>query len=131
MELDHIPTVVELMDSPLAKFIHLAANDCGYNGSTQELICNWIHPLFLKAKSEASKLDNPNWREAMRGEFADQYWEAAKVEIQTLEGMNSWEVVKRTVEMNVLPGTWAFKCKRFPDGLIKKFKARFCARDDK
>ncbi len=40
MELDHIPTVVELMDSPLAKFIHLAANDCGYNGSTKDLICN-------------------------------------------------------------------------------------------
>ena len=29
MELDHIPTVVELMDSPLAKFINLAENDCG------------------------------------------------------------------------------------------------------
>ncbi len=67
----------------------------------------------------------------MRGEFADQYWEAEKVEIQTLEGMNSWEVMKRIVEMNVLPGTWAFKCKRFPDGLIKKFKAQFCACGDK
>jgi hypothetical protein len=26
--------------------------------------------------------------------------------------------------------TWAFKCKRYPDGLIKKFKACFCARGD-
>eukprot|EP00956_Cyclotella_meneghiniana_P030803 scaffold78713_cov46-Cyclotella_meneghiniana.AAC.1 len=33
--------------------------------------------------------------------------------------------------MNVLPSTWAFKIKRFPDGLIKKYKARFCARGDK
>ena len=33
--------------------------------------------------------------------------------------------------MNVFLSTWAFKCKRFPDGLIKKFKARFCARGDK
>jgi hypothetical protein len=33
--------------------------------------------------------------------------------------------------MNVLPSTWAFKIKRYPDGLIKKFKARFCARGDK
>ena len=32
--------------------------------------------------------------------------------------------------MNVIQSTWAFKCKRFPDGLIKKFKARFCARGD-
>ena len=34
MELDHIHTVEELMASPLAKFIHLAANDCGYDGIT-------------------------------------------------------------------------------------------------
>ncbi len=32
--------------------------------------------------------------------------------------------------MNVISSTWAFKCKRYPDGLIKKFKARFCARGD-
>ena len=32
--------------------------------------------------------------------------------------------------MNVLKSTWAFKLKRYPDGLIKKFKARFCARGD-
>ena len=33
--------------------------------------------------------------------------------------------------MNVLPSTWAFKCKRFPDGLVKKLKARFCVRGDR
>ena len=32
--------------------------------------------------------------------------------------------------MNVLPSTWAFKCKRYPDGRVKQFKARFCARGD-
>ena len=30
--------------------------------------------------------------------------------------------------MNVVDSTWAFKCKRYPDGLIKKFKAQFCVR---
>ena len=29
--------------------------------------------------------------------------------------------------MNVISSTWAFKYKRYSDGLIKKFKARFCA----
>ena len=33
--------------------------------------------------------------------------------------------------MNVLPSTWAFKCKRFPDGSVRKLKARFCPRGDK
>jgi hypothetical protein len=32
--------------------------------------------------------------------------------------------------MHVLSLTWAFKCKRFPDGIIRKLKARFCARGD-
>ena len=31
---------------------------------------------------------------------------------------------------DVIDSTWAFKLKRYPDGLIKKFKARFCARGD-
>ena len=66
----------------------------------------------------------------MNGQFLEEYWEAAYTEVQALEKIDAWEVVKREVGMNVLSSTWAFKCKRFPDGLIKKFKARFCARGD-
>ena len=33
--------------------------------------------------------------------------------------------------MKVLPSTWAFRCKRYPDGSVRKLKARFCARGDK
>ncbi len=57
---DGIPTMAELMDSPLAKYITLAANDCGYSGTAEELIVTYVHPLFLKAHSAASKLDNPS-----------------------------------------------------------------------
>ena len=32
--------------------------------------------------------------------------------------------------MNVIKSTWAFKVKRYPSGLIRKFKARFCVRGD-
>ena len=32
--------------------------------------------------------------------------------------------------MNVLKSTWAFKIKRFPNGLVKQFKARFFVRGD-
>ena len=44
--------------------------------------------------------------------------------------MDSWEVVDRTEDMNILQSIWSFKIKHFPDGLIKKFKAHFCARGD-
>ena len=30
--------------------------------------------------------------------------------------------------MNVIDSTWEFKCKHYPDGLIRKFKARYFAR---
>ena len=30
--------------------------------------------------------------------------------------------------MNVTDSIWAFKLKRYPDGVVKKVKARFCAR---
>ena len=61
---DGIPTVAELRDSPLAKYITLAANDCGYDGTAEELIVSYVHPLFLKAHSAASKEDNPNSKQA-------------------------------------------------------------------
>ena len=31
----------------------------------------------------------------------------------------------------ILPGTWAFKLKRFPGGSFLKYKARYCVRGDK
>ena len=61
---DQCPTVAELMASPLARYITLAANDCGYSRTAEELIVDLVHPLLLKAKSSASREDNPNWREA-------------------------------------------------------------------
>ncbi len=86
---DGIPTVADLMDSPLAQYITLAANDCGYSGTAEELIVSYVHPLFLKAHSAASKLDNPSWKEATRGKFANEYWKAMELEIATLEAIGA------------------------------------------
>ena len=72
MSLGHtIPTVDELMGIPLAIFIILAANYCGYEGTTKELIVNWVHSLFLKAHAEASKEDKPKWIQTTNGPFDD------------------------------------------------------------
>jgi hypothetical protein len=48
-------------------------------------------------------------------------------ELKTLTNMDCWEVVERVSGSNVLPSTWAFKLKRYPDGSLSKYKARFCA----
>jgi hypothetical protein len=47
---------------------------------------------------------------------------------------NLYQIQEMTLKIlkkkNVLPSTWAFKIKRYPDGRVKKFKARFCAWGD-
>ncbi len=52
-----------------------------------------------------------------------------ELEIATLEALGAWEILEYDLETmpNVIPSTWAFKCKRFPGGLIKKSKAQFFA----
>jgi hypothetical protein len=40
--------------------------------------------------------------------------------------LEAWDVIDREPWMNILPGTWAFKYKQFPDGTIRKLKARLC-----
>ncbi len=67
----------------------------------------------------------------MNGPFANEFWKAAVKEYTTLKEMEAWEVVDRPAIMaKVLDIIWAFKIKRFPDGLIKGFKGRLCARGD-
>ena len=68
---DSIPTIVELPDSQISNFINMAINDCGYKGTTEYLIVNYVHPLFLKYKSAAGQANNPNWWQSMDGQFAD------------------------------------------------------------
>ena len=87
-----------------------------------------ISPLILAVR--ANSLDTPNWHQAMSGPDADGYWEAMEQEINTLVSMDAWEEVPFSNEYNVLDSTWAFKCKRYPDGRVKKLKARFCVRGD-
>ena len=120
-----------LLTSEIGQYIGGIEVGDSSSGSLQSVYINQAHPLILAAKSAASKEDNPTWWQAMNGPYAEQYFKAAEVEIMTLEGKDSWIVVERTSDMNVLPSTWAFKLKRFPDGTVKKFKGRFCARGDK
>ena len=47
--------------------------------------------------------------------------------------MKTWRVVKRSTipkDSNVLKGTWVFRRKRNPEGIVTKHKARYCVRGD-
>ncbi len=128
---DSPESLEELFGGPLAQFIKLSAPDSGLDPSqTQDLLVKLVHPLFLKAKAEARKADNPNWKQAMSGPFAKEFWKADVKEYRMLEGMDVWEIVDQPLCAKILVIVWAFKIKQFPDGLIKGFKGQICARGD-
>jgi hypothetical protein len=99
--------------------------------SNEVYIMEIIDPRLLVARSPASKhnKDNPSWDTATKGPFQAEFWQAMHVELNTLANeFKCWDLVPCLPHMNILPSTWAFKIKWFPDGTVKKFKARFCAR---
>ena len=84
------------------------------------------HPALLAVKANSEDL--PTWNEAMNGPHAAGFWEACNTELDTLNRKNCWDVVDRPKDRPVVSSTWAFKIKRYPDGSMRKLKARFCAR---
>jgi Reverse transcriptase (RNA-dependent DNA polymerase) len=102
-------------------------------------IIDALHPAMLQFagcyKAAAGKdPDLPTYREAMAGPDAEFYEEAMKSEIAELEDHGTWILLpKRTVPQNlkILPSTWVLRAKRYPDGRLRKHKARFCVRGDR
>jgi hypothetical protein len=52
---------------------------------------------------------------------------ACELEYTTLEEKDCWDVVDRPLDRPVNSGAWVFRIKRFPDGSLRKLKARLCA----
>jgi hypothetical protein len=89
-----------------------------------------MHPLAFAAGANSD--DTPNFHQAMNGPDAEGFYEAMQKEIEQLESMDAWEVVPRsqTHGKRLLDSIWAFKPKQYPDGQVRKLKARFCGRGD-
>ena len=91
-----------------------------------------VQPHILAAKSATNTANSPTYGQAINSPHAEKWWEAMETELTTLESdLQAWELVPHEPWMHVHPSTWAFRLKRFPNGLAKKFKARFCIRGDR
>jgi hypothetical protein len=92
-----------------------------------------MFPHALKATKKGLDPDLPTWSQAMCGPDRDK-WEAAAVsEISSLTEHQTWTLWKKSdlpPTTKILPTTWVFRLKRYPDGRPKSFKARFCVRGD-
>ena len=110
--------------------IHALMLDHEY-GTMENILLNC--PSTFKAKKTYDP-DTPDIGHALSGPHREEFLEAMDKEIDELEGHETWNVMLRSSlpeGANVLPTTWAFKIKRYPDGRLRKFKARFCVRGDK
>ena len=93
-----------------------------------------VHPLYGFKAKKGHDPDTPLYHQAMMRPDADEFRAAQLTEIAALDKKRTWELMLRQdlpPEANLLPSTWAFKVKRYPDNRIRKYKARFCARGDK
>ena len=90
---------------------------------------------FFVGLASKSDPDTLMYHEAMMAIDKCEFRDAMEIEIKGLELQRTWTLVPRTAafaaQKSVLPSTWTFKRKRFPDGRIRKYKARFCVRGDK
>ena len=68
-----------------------------------------ISPL---PKDPVSAIRDPNWKEAMLDEF------------NALIDNNTWELVPRPPDVNVIRSMWIFRHKRNSDGSFERYKAR-------
>jgi hypothetical protein len=76
--------------------------------------------------SPVVQTDNPTYEEAMNGPHNEGFYQAMETELKALTDMECWDV-GRLPGSNILPSTWVFKLKRYPDGSLSKYKARSCA----
>ena len=89
------------------------------------LLVNYLNPaLFVTLMNND---DNPTLSEAMNGPDSASFMVAMEKEIETIIIMKAFVVVSKESWMNVISSVWAFKRIRFPDGSIRKLKARICA----
>ena len=72
-----------------------------------------ISPL---PKTYKSVLLDPNWAEAMRDEF------------HTLLSNNTWQLVSRPPNTNIVSGKWVFRQKFHSNNTLSRYKARWVCR---
>ena len=89
-------------------------------------LVNYLNPALLVTM--ANKEDNPTFMEAVNGPDAVDFMEAMKLEFSTLVEMETFDIVDKAPWMKIISSVWAFKRIQYPDGSIRKLKARLCAR---
>ena len=117
-------------------FTHLAVTQQPSAPYAHVFYCNKLlegtdDSMYIYNTRPQTNPDIFDFDQAMMSEHRDHFIQAAEVEVRALEDLDCWEEIPlEMATTKVLPGTWAFRIKRAPDGTLKKFKGRYCIRGD-
>lgn len=74
--------------------------------------------------------DPKNYREAKQSKYWSQWKHAMQEEIDSLNALDTWELVRKDSNMCILHTKWVYKTKTKADGSIERYKARAVVRGD-
>ena len=120
--------------SPVAAFSHGQAcvnsvvHQCNLVNANFDGTLNQIHHMVLAAGK--SNNECYTFREMLKEDDSAQFIEAMNVEVAAHEKNEHWVVRTRSslpIGTKTIQAIWSYKRKRFPDGMINKYKARLCA----
>ncbi len=89
--------------------------------------------LFSARKKRRDNPDTPMYHQAMQGPHRAEFVKAMSKELDSITNAHAWTPILRTTMPDgacVVPGTWSFRIKRYPDGRIRDYKARYNVRGD-
>ena len=118
------------ISSPVQVFSHGQAcvnsvvHKCNVVNANFDGTYNEIHHMVMAAGGADN--ESYTFREMLQQDDAASFIEAMKKETNAHESRGHWEVIKRSsipYGTKTIQAIWSFKRKRFPDGLINKYKA--------
>lgn len=87
------------------------------------------YTFFNATEQEEETVTDPKtYREAVKSTKAKYWKEAMQAEVESLEYNNTWTLVDKPKDKNVLPGKWVYRVKYDADGQVDKYKARYVAK---
>ena len=109
---------VDTSESPSSTSAHLAyLAELDTDLDTGDMNCT--DPCAYAAKSKTYNEDNPSYTMAMSNEQANEWKKAMVLEVKGIRKQKTWDLIDRSKVPRgkpILPGIWAFKLKRLPDG---------------
>ena len=101
--------------------------------NTQKIIDRLVSVNAMKAKPAPISRHEPEpngWKKAMESPNAAKWKKASQDEVDGLNDMGTWEVVRPDWTKKPIKSKWVFKIKYTPTGEIEKYKARLVVRGD-